>query len=52
MNPECEFCQHRDAVYLVDLANPAIGYPVGLCATCIKVFPDAIIVAEADTRTL
>jgi hypothetical protein len=51
MNPECEFCQHRDAVYLIEL-----GFlretPVALCATCIKVFPDAEIVAEADTRNM
>lgn len=52
MNPECDFCQHRDAVYLCELGNPAIGYPVGLCATCIRAFPEAEIVAEADTRNM
>jgi hypothetical protein len=52
MNQECDFCQHRDAVYLAEIGNPAIDHPVGLCATCIKVFPEAEIVGEADTRNM
>lgn len=49
MNQECDFCQHRDAVYLCDIEY---GRLVGLCATCIRAFPDAIITAEADTRNM
>ena len=52
MNQECDFCQHRDAVYLVEIGNPAIDHPVGLCATCVKVFPEGEIVGEADTRNM
>jgi len=50
MNIECEFCQHRDAVYLADIRHG--GASTYLCATCIRVFPNAIIEAEADTRNM
>jgi len=47
--PECEVCQHRDSVYMVDVDY---GRIIFVCATCIKIFPDGIIVAEADTRLI
>jgi hypothetical protein len=47
--PECEVCQHRNAVYMADIEY---GRIVVLCATCINIFPNAIIVAEADTRLI
>ena len=44
--PECEVCQHRDSVYMIDIDY---GRIVLVCATCVNIFPDAVIVAEADT---
>lgn len=47
--PTCEVCQHRDSVYLCDIEY---GRLVALCATCVDIFPEGIILEEADTDTV
>jgi len=44
---ECEVCQHRTAMVLCDIDY---GRLVALCNTCERIFPNAIVISEADRR--